>query len=47
MFEGDTLPLSSTTLSPPHPDKWKKYEQEINTRLPEISGTADRIKALG
>ena len=47
MVEGDTLPLSRTTLSPPHPDKWKKYEQEINKRLPEISGTADRIKALG
>ncbi len=47
MAEGDTLPLSRTTLSPPHPDKWKKYEQEINERLPEISGTEDWIKALG
>ncbi len=45
--EGDTLPLSRTTLSPPQPDKWKKYEQEINECLPEYSATADRIIALG
>lgn len=46
MTEADALPLSRTTLSPPHPDKWKRYEQAINERLPEIAGTTDRIDAL-
>lgn len=43
----DALPLSRTTLSPPHPDKWKKHEQEIGELLPGIDGTIQRIRALG
>lgn len=42
----DTLPLSRTTLSPPRPDKWKKYEQEISELLPGISRTVELIQAL-
>jgi len=38
------LPLSRTALSPPHPEKWRKYEAEIDRLMPSISGTCDRIR---
>ena len=37
------LPLSRTTLSPPHPDKWKKYQQEIAAFLPGLESVNCRI----
>jgi len=29
-----SLPLSSTTLTPPQTDKWRKYELEITEQAP-------------
>lgn len=40
------LPLSSTTLTPPHPDKWRRHETEINDLLPslaEVTGLINRF----
>ncbi len=41
-----TLPLSRTTLSPPHPDKWQKYRVEIEDLLPALEPTIQRLAAL-
>ncbi len=40
------LPLSRTTLTPPHPDKWKKYEQEITALLPSLDKINRRITEM-
>jgi len=40
------LPLSRTSLTPPHPDKWKSYEREIATLWPVIDTTWQRIQAF-
>jgi hypothetical protein len=40
------LPLSRTALTPPHPDKWKKYEQELNELWPGLVPTVERIEAI-
>jgi hypothetical protein len=40
-----TLPLSRTTLSPPHPDKWRKYEAAIDAILPQLEATRSAIEA--
>jgi hypothetical protein len=40
------LPLSRTTLSPPHPDKWKKYELEITALLPSLDNVSRRITEM-
>ena len=40
------LPLSRTTLAPPHPDKWKKYEQEITALLPSLDNVNRRITEM-
>ena len=42
----DSLPLSRTTLTPPHPDKWKKYEQELAPLLPKLDALSRRIEEL-
>ena len=42
----DELPLSPTTVSPPHPEKWKKYEQEIDVLWPVLSETVQNIKRV-
>jgi hypothetical protein len=38
------LPLSRTVLTPPHPEKWRKYEAEIDGLMPSISDTCERIR---
>jgi len=40
------LPLSLTTLTPPHPDKWRKYEREITALLPSLDTVSWRIAEL-
>ncbi len=40
------LPLSRTTLSPPHPDKWKKYELEITALMPSLDNVCRRITEM-
>ncbi len=42
----DKLPLSRTTISPPHADKWKKHEREIEALWPELSDTLDQIEGF-
>jgi hypothetical protein len=37
------LHLSRTTLSPPHPDKWKKYQQEIAALWPKLDSVNRRL----
>jgi len=41
----EALPLSSTTLTPPDPDKWRKYEHELKPLLASIEKVNKRIKA--
>jgi hypothetical protein len=41
-----TLPLSRTTLTPPHPEKWKKYEGEMTALLPDLDAVIRRIDEL-
>lgn len=43
---GNALPLSRTTLTPPHPDKWKKYEREITALLPSLDNVNRRITEM-
>lgn len=38
------LPLSRTTISAPAPDKWKKFETEIEALMPSLSVTAGEIE---
>jgi hypothetical protein len=38
--------LSSTTLTPPHPDKWKKHEQEMRPLLAGMDKIHEEIKAF-
>jgi hypothetical protein len=45
-IHGGTLPLSRTTLSPPHPDKWKKHQTAIEALLPSLDSTVRRLTAL-
>jgi hypothetical protein len=40
----EPLPLSRTVLTPPHPEKWRKYEAEIDSLMPSIAPTCDRIR---
>ena len=40
------LPLSHTTLSPPHPDKWTIRRAEIEALLPSLEPTIQRLAAL-
>ncbi len=42
----DKLALSKTTVTAPHPDKWKKYEQEIMALSSEVGPVAEVIKQL-
>jgi len=37
------LPLSRTTLSPPHPDKWQKYQEELAALWPRLDSVNRRI----
>ncbi len=41
-----SLPLSRTTLTPPHPDKWRRYEEAILNVRNEWQPVAERIAAL-
>ena len=40
------LPLSSHTLTPPRPDKWKQHAAELENVLPATAGVAARGKDL-
>lgn len=40
------LPLSSTTFSAPDPEKWKKYEAEINRVLPQVEQISRKLESL-
>jgi hypothetical protein len=40
------LPLSRTTLTPPHPDKWRRHEEAINRVRGDWQPVAERIAAL-
>jgi len=42
----ERLPLSRTTLTPPHPDKWKKYETELAALLPSLADLRQRMAGL-
>lgn len=41
-----SLPLSRTTLTPPHPDKWRRHEEAIDNVRDEWRPVAERIAAL-
>jgi Sulfotransferase family len=41
-----SLPLSSTTVTPPNPEKWRKHEQEIIRVLPDVADVARLIEEL-
>lgn len=41
-----SLPISRTTLAPPHPDKWKIYESEIAPLLPSLEVVSRRIAEM-
>jgi len=41
-----TMPLSRTTVSPPHPDKWKRHEIEIRSLWPPLSAAKAKIDAF-
>lgn len=41
----NALPLSKTTLTAPHPDKWKKYENEILDLQPKWSTVWENINS--
>ena len=40
----EPLPLSRTVLTPPHPEKWRRHEAEIDRLMPSIAATCDRIR---
>ena len=46
MPDADQLPLSRTTLTPPHPNKWRRHEAAINNVREEWGPVAARIAAL-
>jgi len=41
-----SLPLSRTTLTPPHPDKWRRHSEAIDRVSDEWRPVAERIAAL-
>jgi len=42
----DVLPLSNYTVSPPHPDKWRRHEAVIGPYLPALRATDERARAF-
>jgi len=40
------IPLSQTTVSEPHPEKWKRHEDEILAILPQINNTIKKLSKL-
>lgn len=42
----DVLPLSDHTVSPPHPDKWRRHEALIAPYLPALRATDERARAF-
>lgn len=42
----DVLPLSNHTVSPPHPDKWRRHEAVIAPYLPALRATDERARAF-
>ena len=43
---GGALPLSSFTLSAPAPDKWRRYQADIEAVLPSVQTTSERLRNL-
>jgi hypothetical protein len=41
-----TLPLSRHTVTPPHPDKWRRHEDAIAQYLPALRATDERARAF-
>jgi hypothetical protein len=41
-----SLPYSRTTLTPPHPDKWRRHAEVIDNVRDEWQPVAARITAL-
>ncbi len=41
-----SMPLSRTTLTPPHPDKWRRHEADIESARVRWQPVAERIAAL-
>lgn len=46
MVAAEPLPLSRTSLTPPHPDKWRAHEQAIAACRPVFEPTWERIRAF-
>ncbi len=40
------LPLSRHTVSPPHPDKWRRHEEAMAPYLPALRATDERARAF-
>jgi len=45
-LDASTIPLSRTTVSPPSPDKWRRYETEIEALWPTLSEIQNEIDAF-
>jgi len=43
-LNGGALPFLRTTLTPPHPDRWKKYEDELESLWLTLSDMAEKIE---
>jgi hypothetical protein len=41
-----TLPLSGTTLTPPHPDKWRQHARALESLLPALDRISARIETI-
>ncbi len=42
-LDSSSLPLSKTTVTPPNPEKWKKYEDSISRLLPGLEACQRQI----
>ena len=40
------LPLTNSTITPPHPDKWRQHEEDLIRVLPQIKDTLNKIKEV-
>jgi Sulfotransferase family len=40
------LPLSQTTLTPPHPEKWRRHEKELDRVMPSLEAITAKVEQL-
>jgi hypothetical protein len=40
------LPLSQTTLTPPHPEKWRRHEKELDRVIPSLEAIVAEIEKI-